>query len=71
MLQEHDTLTVSEVAEALSVSTSWMRLGERCGALARARRSPNGWRIYTREDIECLRRLGVGERKRPLAERDG
>ena len=32
----------------------------------RARRSSAGWRVYTPEDIEGLRRLGVGERKRRL-----
>jgi DNA-binding transcriptional MerR regulator len=31
-----------------------------------ARRLPNGYRLYTDEDIERLRRLGVGERKRRL-----
>jgi DNA-binding transcriptional MerR regulator len=66
MLREHDTLTISEAAEVLSVSVSWMRLGERCGALPRARRTPSGWRYYTEEDVKRLRRLGVGERKRRL-----
>ncbi len=70
MLREHDMLTISEAAEALDVSASWMRLGERCGALPRARRSSNGWRIYSPEDIERLRRLGVGERKQRLLEQD-
>ncbi len=68
MLREHDALTISEAAEALSVSVSWMRLGERCGTLPRARRTPGGWRIYTPEDIERLVRLGIGERKRRLTE---
>jgi DNA-binding transcriptional MerR regulator len=66
MLSQHDTRTISEAAEALSVSVSWLRLGERCGTLPRARRSSSGWRVYTPEDIERLRRLGVGERKRRL-----
>jgi DNA-binding transcriptional MerR regulator len=70
MLSQHGTLTISEAAEALSVSVSWMRLGERCGALPRARRTPSGWRYYTPQDINRLRRLGVGERRRRLAKGD-
>ena len=70
MLREHGTLTISEAAEALSVSVSWMRLGERYGTLPRARRTTGGWRYYTEEDIERLQRLGVGERKRHLEGRD-
>jgi DNA-binding transcriptional MerR regulator len=70
MLREHDTLTISKAAAALGVSTNWMRLGERCGTLPRARRNSSGWRYYTAEDIERLHRLGVGERKRRLAEGD-
>ena len=71
MLQEHDTYTISEAAESLGVSASYIRLAERCGALPRARRTTAGWRYYTREDIERLRRLGVGERKRRLEGSDG
>jgi DNA-binding transcriptional MerR regulator len=71
MLREHGTLTISEAAEALSVSVSWMRLGERCGVLPRARRTPNGWRYYTKKDIERLQRLGVGEHKQRLEGCDG
>jgi DNA-binding transcriptional MerR regulator len=67
MLGERDALTISEAAEALSVSVSWMRLGERCGTLPRARRTSGGWRMYAPEGIERLRRLGVGERKKRLA----
>jgi len=64
MLSQHDMRTISEAAEALSVSASRLRLGERCGTLPRARRSSAEWRVYTPEDIERLRRPGVGERKR-------
>jgi DNA-binding transcriptional MerR regulator len=58
--------TISEAAEELGVTASWLRFGERLGALPLARRTPGGWRYYTPEDIERLRRLGVGERKRRL-----
>jgi DNA-binding transcriptional MerR regulator len=66
MLMEQRTLTISEAAEVLGVSRSWLRFGERLGSLPLARRTPAGWRYYTAEDIERLRRLGVGERKRLL-----
>jgi DNA-binding transcriptional MerR regulator len=70
MLEERRTLTISEAASELGVSTAWLRFGERLGALPRARRTEGGWRIYSPEDVERLRRLGVGERKRRLSERD-
>ena len=71
MLVSRHTLTISEAADELGVTPGWLRFGERLGALPLARRNPNGWRYYTLEDIERLRRLGVGERKRRLAEGDG
>ena len=66
MLVEQRTLTISEAAEELGVTPSWLRFGERLGSLPLARRTQSGWRYYTPEDIERLRRLGVGERKRRL-----
>ena len=71
MLVNRHTLTISEAANELGVTPGWLRFGERLGALPLARRNPNGWRYYTLEDIERLRRLGVGERKRRFAESDG
>jgi DNA-binding transcriptional MerR regulator len=71
VLVSRHTLTISEAADELGVTPGWLRFGERLGALPLARRNPNGWRYYTLEDIERLRRLGVGERKRHLAESDG
>jgi DNA-binding transcriptional MerR regulator len=65
---ERHTLTIGEAAEELGISRSWFRFGERLGALPLARRTPAGWRYYAPEDIERLRRLGVGERKRSLME---
>jgi DNA-binding transcriptional MerR regulator len=71
VLVNRHTLTISEAADELGVTPGWLRFGERLGALPLARRNPNGWRYYTSEDIDRLRRLGVGERKRHLAESDG
>jgi DNA-binding transcriptional MerR regulator len=66
MLAEQQTYSISEAAEQLQVSTHYMRIAERLGAVPRARRTRSGWRYYTLEDIERLRRLGVGGRKRKL-----
>ena len=71
MLEKQHTNTISEAAKALGVSPSWLRFGERLGSLPLARRTSAGWRYYTTEDVERLRRLGVGERKRRLAETHG
>lgn len=67
MFDKQRTYTISQAAEALNVSCSWLRFGERLGSLPLARRTPSGWRYYTAEDLERLRRLGVGERNRRLA----
>ena len=66
VLQEQRTYKLGQAADELGISSSWLRFGERLGALPLARRNPSGWRYYTTEDIERLRRLGVGERKRCL-----
>jgi DNA-binding transcriptional MerR regulator len=71
MLEKQHTLTIGQAADQLGVSSSWLRFGERLGSLPLACRTPSGWRYYTPEDIERLRRLGVGERKRHLAKGDG
>ena len=71
MLQERRTLTIGEAAAKLGVTPSWLRFGERLGSLPLARRTRSGWRYYTPEDIDRLRRLGVGERKRHLGLSDG
>ena len=71
MLEEGHALTISEAAKELDVSPGWLRFGERLGSLPLARRTPGGQRRYTSEDIERLRRLGVGERKRRLVGQDG
>jgi DNA-binding transcriptional MerR regulator len=66
VLGTRPTFTIGQAAEELGVSCSWLRFGERLGALPLARRTPSGWRYYTPEDIERLRRLGVGQRKKAL-----
>jgi DNA-binding transcriptional MerR regulator len=70
MLEKQNALTIGQAADQLSVSSSWLRFGERLGSLPLARRTQSGWRYYTSEDIDRLRRLGVGERKRRLESGD-
>jgi DNA-binding transcriptional MerR regulator len=70
VLKEDHTFTISQAADELGVSVSWLRFGERLGSLPLARRAHSGWRYYTPADIERLRRLGVGERKRRLESGD-
>jgi DNA-binding transcriptional MerR regulator len=62
MLKEQCTLTISQAAEALGVSATWLRFGERLGSLPLARRTHSGWRYYTPEDIDRLRRLVLCQR---------
>jgi DNA-binding transcriptional MerR regulator len=66
-VSERRTYSISETAKLLGVSPGWLRFGERLGSLPLAQRTAGGHRFYTPEDIERLRRLGVGERKRRLA----
>jgi DNA-binding transcriptional MerR regulator len=66
VLEKQRILTIGEAADQLSVSPSWLRFGERLGSLPLARRTQSGLRYYSSEDIDRLRRLGVGERKRRL-----
>ena len=58
------TYSISEAARLLDLSAGWLREGERRGSLPPARRDRNGYRVYSRDDIERLR-------KRRFLERDG
>jgi DNA-binding transcriptional MerR regulator len=70
VFETRQTFTIAQTADELGVTLSWLRFGERLGALPLARRTPGRHRYYTPEDIEQLRRLGVGQRKRELEERN-
>ena len=63
---EARTYTIGKAAAELGVTPGWLRFGERLGAMPLARRNQSGWRFYTTEDIQRLRRLGVGVRKRRI-----
>ncbi len=46
---------ISEVARELGISAEWLRAGERRGFFPRAPRDRNGYRYYTRQDVERLK----------------
>ena len=71
MVEARIRYTISEAAAILGVSAQWLRFGERLGSLPLARRTSGGYRYYSPEDIERLRRLGVGARNRRLSGSDG
>jgi len=64
VLEKTRTFTIGKAADELGVTSAWLRFGERLGALPVARRATNGWRYYTPEGLERLRRLGVGQGER-------
>jgi DNA-binding transcriptional MerR regulator len=65
--EQEQTFHIGEAAYLLGVGATWLRVAERLGTTPRARRDAQGWRVYTAADVERLRRLGVGERKKRLA----
>jgi DNA-binding transcriptional MerR regulator len=66
MFEARHSLTISQAAEKLDVSSSWLRFGERLGSLPLARRAANGYRYYSEFDIALLRSMGIGSRPRRL-----
>jgi DNA-binding transcriptional MerR regulator len=56
MKGEKRTLRISEVARELDISTVCLRKGEERGIFPPARRDlTNGYRYYTRKDVERLK----------------
>ncbi len=53
---------ISEAARELGLSAEWLREGEKRGSLPKARRDRNGYRYYTDDDIERLRKRRFLER---------
>lgn len=50
------TYRISEAARELGISSVWLKKGEQRGYFPPARRNPtNGYRYYTREDVEHLK----------------
>jgi DNA-binding transcriptional MerR regulator len=56
MKRESLVYSISQAARELGLSAEWLRQGEKRGSLPLARRDRNGYRYYTAEDIERLRR---------------
>jgi DNA-binding transcriptional MerR regulator len=55
MRTQQPIYSISEAARKLSLSAEWLREGEKRGVLPLARRDRNGYRYYTKADIERLR----------------
>ena len=50
-------LRVAEVARELGCSERFLRVGEKRGKLPQARRDLNGWRVYTQDNLEQLKKI--------------
>jgi DNA-binding transcriptional MerR regulator len=63
---EEHPVQIGEAAEALGVTTRYLRKLEAQGATPRVGRDARGFRIYAEADLELLRSIGVGTRPRKL-----
>ncbi len=66
-----NSTTVQEVhvgaaAEAVGVTARYLKLLEAGGVIPPAKRDRRGFRVYSTEDLERLREIGVGSRPRRL-----
>ena len=59
-------MRTGEVAKLGSRHPATLRIYERLGVIPRARRDPSGWRTYSEEDVETIRRILAGEEKQPV-----
>ena len=50
-------LSITEVARQLGVTAKTITRWEKTGKVKRAKRDWRGWRIYSKEDLEEMRRL--------------
>ena len=57
---------VGAAAEAVGVTARYLKLLLAAGVIPPAKRDERGFRIYSSEDLECLREIGVGSRPRRL-----
>ncbi len=58
-----ETITLSRAARELGCSERWLREAEKREKIPKARRDLNGWRVYTQEDIEEIKKLLVPSRE--------
>lgn len=52
-------LKVSGAARMLGRSEKWLRSAEAEGKIPKAKRDINGWRVYTQEDVQAIKKLLV------------
>jgi DNA-binding transcriptional MerR regulator len=57
---------VGAAAEAVGVTARYLKLLEAAGVIPSAKRDERGFRVYSGEDLERLREIGVGSRPRKL-----
>ena len=53
------TFTVSQAAREIGRSERWLRKAEAEKRIPEAKRDLNGWRVYTQEELEVIKRLLV------------
>jgi len=53
-METRQTFTIGQAAGELGVTPSWLRFGERLGAIPLARRTPGGHRYYTYEAFRSI-----------------
>jgi DNA-binding transcriptional MerR regulator len=54
-----EVLRVAEVSRRIGVSERWLRQAENNGKIPKAKRDINGWRVYTQEDVQAIKKLLV------------
>jgi DNA-binding transcriptional MerR regulator len=57
---------VGGAGEVLGVTPRYLKLLEAAGVIPPARRDGRGFRVYSGEDLDRLKKLGVGSRPRRL-----
>jgi DNA-binding transcriptional MerR regulator len=57
---------VGAAAEAVGVTARYLKLLEAGGIIPAARRDERGFRVYSDEDLDRLKEIGVGSRPRKL-----
>jgi DNA-binding transcriptional MerR regulator len=63
---EKRSVRIGEAADALGVTSRYLRKLEAQASTPRVERDARGYRIYAEADLEVLRCIGVGTRPRKL-----
>ena len=61
-------LRINDVAKRVNRYPGTLRAYERRGVIPEAQRDPiTGWRVYSEEDVETIRRILAGEKLEPIS----